>query len=401
MADIRDTFITQPSDSVRLGDLLKQLLTDGRWSHFSAAVAFVKRSEVKHISDALRTFSERGMVRMLIGVDLGGTSWEGLSDLLMCVGERGEIWVCHNESASTFHPKVYIFKNEVQAIVVVGSGNLTEGGLFTNYEASMMRVLNLAEKEDRKFLSEIDAALEGWLSPESGFSRKLTPEFLEEIYYHGYVVDDSSALGEEKTVEDSRKGAVKGGPLGLFAKVKVPGAPSVRKPARRTKVPVTGLHKPVSAVLAERRHNAFVMTLQRTDCGVGQMTAGTSRRSPEVFIPLSARKHNPDFWEWPEEFEEDPKKKGKHDRRNVSMELEGRIIHVNMMTWPAKHDFRLRSEALRSAGNIGDILKIKKSDDKEVKYRVEVIKKHSQDYSKHLRLCSHSTPNSKKRWGYL
>ena len=33
----------------------------------------------------------------------------------------------------------------------------------------------------------------------------------------------------------------------------------------------------------------FLMTLQRTDVGVGQTTTGTSRRSPEIFVPLSAR----------------------------------------------------------------------------------------------------------------
>ena len=52
-------------------------------------------------------------------------------------------------------------------------------------------------------------------------------------------------------------------------------------------------------------HDIFVMTLQRTDVGVGQTTEGTSRRSPEIFIPLAARDFDPEFWGWPRRFTTD------------------------------------------------------------------------------------------------
>jgi hypothetical protein len=83
------------------------------------------------------------------------------------------------------------------------------------------------------------------------------------------------------------------------------------------------------------------------------------------------------------------------------MEMEGVPFLVNMMTWPTKHDFRLRSETLRSAGSIGDILMIAKPARKEDPYRVEIVKRGSLKYAKYLRLCSQGTPNSRKRWGYL
>ena len=51
----------------------------------------------------------------------------------------------------------------------------------------------------------------------------------------------------------------------------------------------------------------FAMTLQNTDVGKGQTTPGTSRRSPEIYIPLIARNFAPDFWGWPNKFIEDPK----------------------------------------------------------------------------------------------
>ena len=37
----------------------------------------------------------------------------------------------------TFHPKLYIIDGETASVIVVGSSNLTRGGLFANYEAQI------------------------------------------------------------------------------------------------------------------------------------------------------------------------------------------------------------------------------------------------------------------------
>lgn len=144
------------------------------------------------------------------------------------------------------------------------------------------------------------------------------------------------------------------------------------------------------------------MTLQITDAGVGQTTKGTSRRSPEIFIPLSARDAAPEFWGWKDKFQEDTQKKGKYDRLNVPFHLNGEIINVSMMTWPVKHDFRLRCEALRSAGRVGDILRLEKVDAiKEYEYIAEIISQGSEQYSEYLTLCKNKVRNSKKKYGYF
>jgi len=43
------SLVHHPDDEKRLGDLLIGHLSDGRWTVFRAAVAFVKNSGVKHI----------------------------------------------------------------------------------------------------------------------------------------------------------------------------------------------------------------------------------------------------------------------------------------------------------------------------------------------------------------
>jgi len=192
----------------------------------------------------------------------------------------------------------------------------------------------------------------------------------------------------------------------LFAAEGVPPAP---KPPRTT-LPGSGMavvRAPETARRASTTESialaatGFVMTLHRTDVGVGQTTPGASRRSPEIFVPLAARNANPDFWDWPAGFAEDPGKSGKLDRAGVRMRIGGEVVAVQMMTWPDKHDFRLRSEALRSAGDIGDVLRLEKvSSGADFDYYAEIIPQGTREHARYLALCGEQVRNSEKRYGY-
>src|SRR5690242_6477 len=144
-------FITQPFSEIRLGNFLLEHLADPQWTTFRAAIAFAKRSGTKFVKHALREFSTRATVRISVGVDLYGTSKEGLSDLLEAT-PGGEVFIYRNNGPFTFHPKVYLFTSPQRADVLVGSGNMTSGGLFTNYEASLVSLLDLTVPEDEAFL---------------------------------------------------------------------------------------------------------------------------------------------------------------------------------------------------------------------------------------------------------
>ena len=145
------------------------------------------------------------------------------------------------------------------------------------------------------------------------------------------------------------------------------------------------------------------MTLQKTDVGVGQTSPGASKRSPEIFIPLAARNANPAFWNWPNGFTPDPGRPGKLDRKSVPMRFAGRTVRVNMMTWPEKRDFRLRSAALRDAGHIGDVLMIEKVEaGLDFDYYVGIVPKGTEQHSRHLLHCTGVIPGkSRKQYGYF
>jgi hypothetical protein len=99
---------------------------------------------------------------------------------------------------------------------------------------------------------------------------------------------------------------------------------------------------------------------------------------------------------------EDLGRVGKFDRHGVKIRLGGEIIRVNMMTWPVKSDFRLRSEALRSAGQVGDLFRIERMrPGRDYEYYVEIIPQGTSDYDEYLAFCVNKTKGRSERvWGY-
>lgn len=401
--------ILQPWSERTLGDILRLALKGeiGAFGRFDAAIAFVKRSGVQHIADSIREFAEKnGDIRIVAGIDQHGTSSEGLADLLEAVGDHGKIWVYHDSDPYvTFHPKLYLFKGVAEALLIIGSGNLTQGGLYSNDEASAVLSLNLDSPRDLSILQQVEAALDQWCDPQYGTVRVLDAEFLQALIENEDVRSEAQTRTEGDITDriESGPGILEEGRsgrrvefFGHGANRRRPRRPGGRPPTPKTETAGSAPREPQLTGGA-----GFAMTLMRTDVGVGQTTLGTSKRSPEIFIPLVARDAQPEFWGWQELFTEDPKKPGKWDRRGVSMKMGAEIVRVNMMTWPDKHDFRLRSEALRSAGKVGDILRIERSNEGGLSYAVEVISSGASEYQQFLQRCTNSVPGgSPRKWGY-
>jgi len=426
-------FITQPFGEVRLGEFLLTHLTDPQWTSFRAAVAFVKRSGTQHIRQPLLNFTNHGTVRLSAGIDLYGTSREGLTDLLNAT-PNGQLYIYRNNGPYTFHPKVYLFKSAQHADVIVGSGNLTGGGLFTNYEASLAARLDLAVEADAVFLQVIEATLDVWSQPQVGMCYLLTPEFLEQLVAAGLVRSEAQLAAMQHAQPPApppgapAAGAGAGPPGGapaapLFVSMAVPPAPAIVQAAAQAEeveLAVEAAELPSAAVLPPpgivpfqgAGVNSFVMTLQNTDVGVGQTTAGTSRRSPEVFIPLAALDQHPNFWTFPAQFTPDaawdaahPQHRrnglGKLDRMNVPMRI-GVVQSVRMFFNPRKGDFRLGNEALRSSGHVGDILLVRRVDPTNgFEYDIQVAPHGSPLFAQLTPFCNTTVPHSPKHFGYF
>ena len=107
-------------------------------------VAYVRRSGVSLVDTALRAVAKRA--NLFVGIRNDVTSAQGLESLL-ALGVR--VFAVDTGSASVlFHPKVYFARGVDEARLVVGSPNLTAGGLNGNVEASLRLTLALPKPED-------------------------------------------------------------------------------------------------------------------------------------------------------------------------------------------------------------------------------------------------------------
>lgn len=398
--------INQPYNPIRLGDYLRKQLTNSQWTKFRAASAFAKLSGVQYILEDLENFARSGnTAQIIVGVDHQGTSYEALMHLKQALAyPKSSFYVLHNEHPAnpTFHPKVYCFDNDYYLDVVIGSGNLTSGGLFTNYETSLRIRLSKNDPAQHRMIEQVESLFALWFDTSQGVTKPVTEELLARMQASGLVISEQAMRSQrgDSGTSSSQFGSRSSPDAPLFARARIPYAPP--RPMVNPAIEVSLSDSVPSPSSSGDGIRGFVMLLTQTDVGVGQITTGTARRSPEIFIPLKARDQYPDFWGWPSLFKEDPHKPGKFDRPGTRFQIGPYIVPVNMMTWPEKHDFRLRNEVLRSAGQVGDILKIEKADGERFDYSVEVIPHDSPDYAYWHSLC-HDRPrsrNSQKYFGY-
>lgn len=172
----------------QLGNRLIELLDSRAYHTLNVFVAFAKNSGVLRIKDALQRFRDRGgKVNAYVGVDLGGTSYEALTALLL---HTDYLSVVHSENGQTFHPKIYQFVGNEEGVIVVGSHNLTGGGLWTNFESSILLSVNDSNIEDARILSELD----GWVEELNALKDSYMPievqADVDRLLEHGYILKE-------------------------------------------------------------------------------------------------------------------------------------------------------------------------------------------------------------------
>lgn len=357
------------------------------------------------------------ITKFLIGSNDGSTLYSDVVGLMHFMGiprSNGQLGIVSFRDAY-FHPKTYhVRRHDGTEAAFVGSANLTAAGLARNVEAGI--VLDTREGDSPQQLSQIATAIDAWFNEKRvGLTLVAGNETLDGLVDRGIL-----AIAPPPKPTESNKGGTSASdarpslhsifslPPVKQSDTEVAGATPITE---MPDLPEEAMQEDDEDILIEvappapaqvGKYKAFLMTLQRTDVGVGQITKGTSRRSPEIFIPLSARNTDPDFWGWPNLFVADANKPDKMDRLGVKIRIGTTIVDVNMMTWPDKSDFRLRSEHLRSAGAIGDILYMERTDGNGgFTYYVEVIPQNSARHPQYLAHCINPTKNSNKMWGYV
>ena len=94
-------------------------------------VAFLKNSGLYSLTEKLKSKNKKGI--FYIGTDFYLTEPTALRKLV----NDGHLVYITKKDKSTYHPKIFYFKNDNKINIIIGSTNLTSGGLETNIETSL------------------------------------------------------------------------------------------------------------------------------------------------------------------------------------------------------------------------------------------------------------------------
>jgi hypothetical protein len=262
------------------------------------AVAWVNQEGAALLKDAT---SSVGSLDAVVGINNKGTTVEGM---LAMHSLAGSLRVLYQHPFVTFHPKAYWFDAGDAGTLIVGSSNLTGGGLDSNFEASIAADLS---PELRQQWQGYWQSLEG-----HKFCFKVdSEEAIEELYLRGHLISEGAARRRRR---GSATPAAKAGP-GEDAPAPLPTKPPSRRfrPVRSTvEVPFDLEPAEEEAGEAEAPPKAvpdpgvpddvpllFVRTLTSNDVA---KLHGEQRGTLEPDLTLGARDQNPGFWGWPGQF---------------------------------------------------------------------------------------------------
>lgn len=299
-------FVSQPiAGGYDLQEFVENACADLALDHLDFAVAWVKRAGMNGIRPALESFRARGgHIRGVVGISLGGTSRQGL---LLARSVCDELYVFH-EPARTFHPKVYLGCGGARARTLVGSNNLTSGGLARNYEAAVVSDLDLSDPADKAYFDSVKGFIDGLVS-EDELCREATAVFLDRLLASRRypLLDEDAATGTGEDPVEGGRAPEGDGPEdeSLFGAAKRPMRPARRllgagtRPGRGRVARGAGTGRPTSRDgLARPGHASRARPAQRLPVQPGSPQAWPDRETApracsRVACPGRARSAHP------------------------------------------------------------------------------------------------------------
>jgi hypothetical protein len=412
-------------------DVLRRIRAESEIERITVLVAWARINGVALFLDALG--ADAAKVRLAVGMAGRGTSAEALSYLS---AHCAEVYLFHKHHRQTFHPKVYCFDGEgdppADSYLIVGSSNLTAGGLFSNYEASLVSILSPAAA---------DTDRETWNSVMSAFDEVVTSPFAERILddVRIEVLLEERYLSTEvrlrrRSAEDgavAAKGSARRGkpeapppklilprlpqPSHVFTE---PAAPSIISPS--LPAPVAGsAGPPVAAVPFVADGRFFARTLTPNDVA---KILGNQVGTFEPDLGVTARDELPDFWGWPNRFVTVTRQQRRDEwaaRGRAFSSAAPRGVDIEFMQWfragrpatttdprphAAEHRFRIGPKgrfhaALPENFGVTSLIVVERMPGEAAyDFRVTVIAQNEPEYADYARYLTHVRPGH--RYGY-
>jgi HKD family nuclease len=228
-------FILQAVTTANHAKALQALLALPNPTEVLVSVAFVREPGLDAVEAAIKPIAAK--TRFFIGIRNDITSIQAVKRLLAM---KVNLYAVDTGSRNIlFHPKLYMAASATKASVIIGSANLTFGGLHNNIEVSTCMDLDLSNAADKKFRDNVINAFAAMLK---NHTRHV---FLIKDNQHADELFDSGRLTDETLIPaPSITSSVKKGERDDLPRMKL-----IHVNRQRTKVSVT---KPVQATTPKK-----------------------------------------------------------------------------------------------------------------------------------------------------
>jgi hypothetical protein len=164
---------------------MSEALADPDVTRATLLVAWVRESGLQALVPGLQALADRGgKATMLVGIDLQGTTRQGLELARRVVSK---VYVVHDVQGRTFHPKIYVAVGASRGYALVGSNNATAAGLSFNYEGALACTFN--PTTDGGLANDVDRYVRRLVS-DTAICRRLSGSVLTQITHENLLGDE-------------------------------------------------------------------------------------------------------------------------------------------------------------------------------------------------------------------
>ena len=169
-------------------DEIRDAISVENVSRVVISVAFLTERGFGLLGDILKPIADKTVI--LAGIRNGITSAQGLLACVECgcktyavdTGSRGVV----------FHPKIYLGKGDQEARLVLGSANLTVGGLNSNIEASLKVVADMGVADEAALVADLEGKIDAMIADFPAHVVEVTTfEQVQLLLTAGRLIDES------------------------------------------------------------------------------------------------------------------------------------------------------------------------------------------------------------------
>jgi len=183
---MKTSVVLQPSD-IKMGEIINNLLSSENpfYNKVWLISAFANAQAIDRLAENILASKNReAEISIIVGFDVKSTAAEALQRI-NSLGVNSTL--IHNaRRGHTFHPKIYLFEaTGTKAELFIGSNNLTDGGLYTNYEASTQTTFNFPQ--DITEYTGILSSLDRYLNPQGSTAQVLNSNLIDILVRRGEI----------------------------------------------------------------------------------------------------------------------------------------------------------------------------------------------------------------------